>query len=98
MQVDDCIAKFLYMKSMTGKVRQLKEEGKPMPKDYQQLEREFGRCNFADQVACAFTWQHDTLGKGLFSGWLPTTSAHLTFHVMYVQVHGSLSELQLLRH
>lgn len=41
-QVDDCIAKFLYMKSMTGKVKRLKEEGKPMPKDYQQLEREFG--------------------------------------------------------
>lgn len=41
-QVDDCIAKYLYMKSMTGKVKQLKDEGKPMPKDYQQLEREFG--------------------------------------------------------
>lgn len=31
------------MKSMTGKVKQLKDEGKPMPKDYQQLEREFGK-------------------------------------------------------
>ena len=27
---------------MTGKVKQLKAEGKPMPKDFQQLEREFG--------------------------------------------------------
>ena len=42
LQVDDCIAKFLYMKGMTAKVKQLKDEGKPMPKDYQQLEREFG--------------------------------------------------------
>lgn len=42
VQVDDCIAKFLYMKSMTGKVKQLKAEGKPMPKDFQQLEKEFG--------------------------------------------------------
>ena len=41
--MDDCIAKYLYMKSMTGKVKQLKDEGKPMPKDYQQLEREFGK-------------------------------------------------------
>ncbi|DBA93936.1 TPA: hypothetical protein ACH3X3_013974 [Trebouxia sp. C0006] len=41
-QVDDCIAKFLYMKSMVGKVKQLKDEGKPMPKDYQQLEKDFG--------------------------------------------------------
>ena len=31
------------MKSMTAKVKQLKDEGKPMPKDYQQLEREFGK-------------------------------------------------------
>ena len=43
LQVDDCIAKFLYMRSMTGKVKQMKQEGKPMPKDFQQLEREFGR-------------------------------------------------------
>ena len=43
LQVDDCIAKFLYMKSMTAKVKQLKDEGKPMPKDYQQLEKEFGK-------------------------------------------------------
>lgn len=42
VQVDDCIAKFLYMKSMTGKVKQLKAEGKSMPKDFQQLEQEFG--------------------------------------------------------
>ena len=42
MQVDDCIAKFLYMKGMTAKVKHIKDEGKPMPKDYQQLEREFG--------------------------------------------------------
>ena len=47
VQVDDCIAKFLYMKSMTGKVKQLKEEGKPMPKDFQQLEKEFGECAHA---------------------------------------------------
>lgn len=31
-------------KSMTGKVNQLKAEGKPMPKDFQELEQEFGRC------------------------------------------------------
>jgi hypothetical protein len=30
------------MKSMVGKVKQLKDEGKPMPKDYQQLEKDFG--------------------------------------------------------
>ena len=30
------------MKSMVGKVKQLKDEGKAMPKDYQQLEKEFG--------------------------------------------------------
>lgn len=47
VQVDDCIAKFLYMKSMTGKVKQLKAEGKAMPKDYQQLEKEFGECAHA---------------------------------------------------
>ncbi|KAL3144348.1 hypothetical protein ABBQ32_004104 [Trebouxia sp. C0010 RCD-2024] len=40
--VDDCIAKFLYMKSMTGKVKQLKAEGKPMPKDFRELEQQFG--------------------------------------------------------
>ena len=27
---------------MVGKVKQLKDEGKPMPKDYQQLEKDFG--------------------------------------------------------
>ena len=27
---------------MVGKVKQLKDEGKAMPKDYQQLEKEFG--------------------------------------------------------
>ena len=47
LQVDDCIAKFLYMKGMTGKVKQLKAEGKPMPKDFQQLEKEFGEGIYA---------------------------------------------------
>ena len=47
LQVDDCIAKFLYMKSMTGKVKQLKAEGKSMPKDFQQLEKEFGEGIYA---------------------------------------------------
>ena len=55
VQVDDCIAKFLYMKGMTGKVKQLKAEGKPMPKDFQQLEKEFGER--ANKCLCnAYSW------------------------------------------
>lgn len=41
-QVDDCIAKYMYMKGMTHKVKQMKQEGKAMPKNYQELEKEFG--------------------------------------------------------
>lgn len=32
----------MYMRGMTSKVKQMKQEGKPMPKNYQDLEREFG--------------------------------------------------------
>ena len=51
-QVDDCIGKFLYMRSATAKVKQLKDEGKPMPKDYQQLEQQLGKscCSFMAQM------------------------------------------------
>ena len=31
------------MRGMTSKVKQMKQEGKPMPQNYQDLEREFGK-------------------------------------------------------
>lgn len=56
VQVDDCIAKFLYMKGMTAKVKHLKDEGKPMPKDYQQLEQQFGECCHAATALLAASY------------------------------------------
>ena len=43
------------MKHMTAKVKKLKDEGKPMPKDYRELEKDVGECKMccASPVGCA---------------------------------------------
>lgn len=38
-QVDDCIARFLWMRSMTSKMAQLKRQGKEMPTTVEEVER-----------------------------------------------------------
>lgn len=41
-QVDDCIARYLWMRNMTSKMAQLKKEGKPMPTSIDEVESMLG--------------------------------------------------------
>jgi hypothetical protein len=41
-QVDDCMARYLWMKSMTSKLAKLRREGKEMPKSIEEMERAVG--------------------------------------------------------
>lgn len=41
-QVDDCIARYLWMRNMTAKMAQLRREGKEMPKSIDEVERMLG--------------------------------------------------------
>lgn len=41
-QVDDCVAKFLWMKGLTEKLARMKREGKPLPTSPEQVEGELG--------------------------------------------------------
>lgn len=41
-QVDDCIARFLWMRSMTAKLAELKKQGKPMPSSMTDVEAMLG--------------------------------------------------------
>jgi hypothetical protein len=41
-QVDDCIAKFEWMKQMTTQMAALKRQGKPIPKSVEDLEQSVG--------------------------------------------------------
>ena len=43
IQVDDCIAKYEWMKQMTGRMAALKRQGKPMPKSVEELENTVGQ-------------------------------------------------------
>ena len=41
-QVDDCVARFLWMRAMTARMAALKRDGKPMPTTIAEVERELG--------------------------------------------------------
>ena len=41
-QVDDCIARYLWVKNMGEKMAQLKREGKPLPTSIEEMERTVG--------------------------------------------------------
>lgn len=41
-QVDDCIARYLWVKNMGAKMAQLKREGKPLPTSIEEMERAVG--------------------------------------------------------
>lgn len=42
VQVNDCIAKYEWMKHMTAKMAQLKKEGKPLPTSIEEVEQKLG--------------------------------------------------------
>jgi len=42
MQVDDCIAKYHWMRAMLTRVAEAKRQGKPMPKSIEDMERSVG--------------------------------------------------------
>lgn len=41
-QVDDCVAKYLWMREMLAGVAQAKREGKPVPKSIEDMEQSLG--------------------------------------------------------
>ena len=50
MQVDDCVARYRWMRSMTVRMAELKKEGKPMPKSIDELEAMLGTWKQHKQV------------------------------------------------
>ena len=42
VQVDDCVAKYLWMRQMLAGVAQSKSEGKPLPKSIEDMEQSLG--------------------------------------------------------
>ena len=43
MQVDDCIAKYLWMQNMVQKMAERKKQGLPMPTSIAEVEDQLGR-------------------------------------------------------
>ena len=68
MQVDDCVARYRWMRSMTVRMAQLKKEGKPMPKSIDELEAILGTWRQHKQV-------HSERPLGSTSGDSSTNSA-----------------------
>ena len=54
MQVDDCVAKYMWVRHMTAKAAELKRAGQPMPKTVAEVEQTMGK-------ACSWHSPGDTL-------------------------------------
>ncbi|KAK9808757.1 hypothetical protein WJX72_003095 [[Myrmecia] bisecta] len=52
-QVDDCLAKYQWMKTMTSRVAKLKKEGKPIPKTVEEVEQQLGNWRSFKQESLA---------------------------------------------
>ena len=52
MQVDDCIAKYLWMQTMVQKMAERKKQGLPMPASISEVEDQMGTLSAAAYSSC----------------------------------------------
>ena len=76
-QVDDCIARYLWMKTMTTKMAQLRKEGKPMPTSIDEVESMLGtwrQYKTDNSIAGGSGGAAGALGSGAGNVVVPTTA------------------------